>query len=212
MKIAFISGSPKVKHSSSEEILKGLKGILGEKDCIRDFNFPNPGFNDKEINEIIESDVLVFSFPLYVDGIPSHFISILMALETAFKTVRSEEKTVYAIVNCGLYEGHQAHVALKMTENWCNRAGLRWGRGIGVGAGPMLASLGKVPMGKGPKTNLGKALKILAGDISSRSQGEPLFISNNMPKFLYKLAAEYSWRLEAKRNGLKLKELSKKHD
>ena len=154
-----------------------------------------------------ESNALVFAFPLYVDGIPSHLLSCIMQLESFLSTIKEKDIVVYTLVNCGFFEGHQTALAIEMMKNWCKKAGLRWGQGIGMGAGGMLQSVKNVPAGYGPKKDLGEALSKLVKNISERSSGEDIFITANFPRFLYKLAAEMGWRKSVKANGLKTRDL-----
>ncbi len=205
MKIALINGSPKVKNSASGVILQGLKGYLGQTNMSQDFHLHTPQLSFRELAPIMACDALVFALPLYVDGLPSHMVSALMALEHALKAAPFQ--TVYAILNCGFYEAHQNALGLNMMENWCTRAGLRWGQGLGVGAGGMLAELDSVPLGHGPKKNLGKALQALAQHIDTLAQGDTVFITPNFPRLAYKIAAEHGWRKTAKTNGLSPKDL-----
>ena len=74
----------------------------------------------------------------------------------------------------------------------------------------MLVGLDKIPMGKGPKANLGRALQGMAGLIGQAAPAENLYINPNFPRFLYKAAAEMGWRHMARENGLGRGELSRK--
>lgn len=65
------------------------------------------------------------------------------------------------LVNYGFYEGHQNKATIEIMENWCEKAEIKWGQGIGIGAGAVLHSSKNVPVGHGPKKNLGEALKQL---------------------------------------------------
>lgn len=111
------------------------------------------------------------------------------------------------MVNCGFYEGHQNKLALEMMENWCVKARLKWGQGIGIGAGGMLSGLKNVPIGHGPKKNLEKAFNQLTNNILNSSSEENIFVNANFPRILYKFAAEMGWRQAIKANGLKRKDL-----
>lgn len=159
------------------------------------------------MEQLTGCDALIFAFPLYVDGIPSHLLNCLIQLEMHFSGIKEKDTVVYALINCGFYEGHQAKLALEMMENWCARAGLKWGQGVGIGAGGMLLSIKNVPLGHGPKKSLGKAFKQLSDNILKRTSAGSIFISLNFPRALYKLAAETGWRLAIKNNGLKTKDL-----
>ena len=207
MKIALINGSPKNMESASGCLLQELKKFLGDDKEIAEYSFRKPQLNEEEMEQVAESNALVFAFPLYVDGIPSHLLSCIMQLESFLSTIKEKDIVVYTLVNCGFFEGHQTALAIEMMKNWCKKAGLRWGQGIGMGAGGMLQSVKNVPAGYGPKKDLGEALSKLVKNISERSSGEDIFITANFPRFLNKLAAEMGWRKSVKANGLKTRDL-----
>jgi hypothetical protein len=206
MRIAMINASPKVKNSSSGLILGELKGLLANHAVIE------YGLHAVELpvcpgpDELAKQDVLVFAFPLYVDGIPSHFLRYLVSLENFFKE-SDFHPVVYAIVNCGFYEGVQNRHALEMMKCWCVKSHLRWGRGVGIGGGGMMLGLTSVPPGNGPKKNSSGALRELAKSIEGLESGENLFTSPNFPRIIYKIMAEIGWRYQIKANGLKRRDL-----
>lgn len=208
MEIALINGSPKVKDSASGYLLEELKKILeGEEAIISEYFFRKPKLDEKETEKLTKCSAMVFAFPTYVDGIPSHLVSCLSQLEQTFSIIAQKDIKVYAMVNCGFYEGRQNKLPIEILENWCLKSGLKWGQGIGIGAGGMLQGIKNVPMEHGPKKNLGKALKQLASNILRCTSEENIFITANFPRILYKLAAEMGWRKSVKENGLKRKDL-----
>lgn len=207
MKLAFINGSPKAKDSASESVLKTLIKLFAANHMISEYNFRTPQLDNKEIEQIAECNVIVVAFPLYVDGIPSHLISCLYKMETFFKANPNHNIKVYALANCGFYEGNQNLAALEMVKNWCEKAGISWGQGIGIGGGGMLSMLSNIPEGQGPKKNLCLALKNLANNISTNSSAENIFISPNFPRFAYKIGGDAGWRQQIKSNGLRRKDL-----
>lgn len=207
MKLAFINGSPKAKESTSESILLSLKTYLPEEYMITYYNFRKKQVDLNEIEQIAECNTLILAFPLYVDGIPSQLLSCLYQMEMYFKTNPNPNFTVYALVNCGFYEGKQACNALEMVENWCEKAGIIWGQGIGIGGGGMLSNLPGIPIGKGPLKNLGVALNTLANSIKNSSNSENVFTTPNIPRFVYKLGGDAGWRQKIKANGLTTKDL-----
>jgi multimeric flavodoxin WrbA len=207
--IALINGSPKGRGSASNCILQELKPLLAQDgNRVLEYHFRNPALSPTEMEEIRDCDVLIFAFPLYVDGIPSHLLSCLVQLERYLAAIPKKEIMVYSIVNCGFYEGEHNELAVEMLKNWCIKAGLTWGQGIGIGAGGMLPMLQNVPIGHGPKKNLGKGLAQLAHNVLERTSGESLFFTANLPRIVYKLAAEIGWRRSIKANGLKRQDLS----
>lgn len=206
MKIAFINGSSKTKDSASGCILNDLKPFLKDN-TISEYKFNKKKVTLEQMEELAKCDVLVFAFPLYVDGIPSHLLNCLIQLEKFFTQIEQKEIIVYCLVNCGFYEGHQNKLAIEMMESWCKKSGVKWGQGIGIGAGGMIISLKNVTIGHGPKKNLGKAFKMLSNNILKGTSEGNIFITANFPRILYKLAAEMGWRHLIKANGLKRKDL-----
>lgn len=209
MKIGLINGSPKMNGSASELFLEELKPFINTNNEIVSFEFHKPEIGPEQLAELPLCEALVFAFPLYVDSIPSHLLNCLSDLEETFSK-SEKEITVYALVNCGFFEGVQNDIALEIMENWCKKAHLKWGQGIGIGGGPMMAFLKSVPMGHGPKKNLGHAFSILSNNILKGESGETLFVSPNFPRSAYIFSAHRGWVRQAKANGLKKKELSTK--
>lgn len=207
MKIALINGSPKAKDSASAYLINELKALLEDDNkTISEYHFRKPLLTTEEIEQLAESNVLVFAFPLYVDGVPSHLINSLIQLENFFSTIKEKDIMVYTLVNCGFYEGHQNALAIEIMKNWCTKAGLQWGQGIGIGAGGMLTI--KVPIGHGTKKSLGVAFEKVMSNILSQSSEDDIYITADFPRILYKLAAESGWRKNIKANGLKRRDLS----
>lgn len=210
MNIAFINGSPKLKNSVSYYILQELNSLLkNHNNMICECCSGGCKLTETDIQKITQCNILIFAFPLYVDSIPSHLLSYLVEMESAFLSINKKDIGVYAISNCGFYEGHQNRIALDIMENWCIKTGLNWKQGLGIGGGAMLTGIKNVPIGHGPKKNLGKALKKLSENILENASDENIFITPNFPRFLYKFAAEAGWRKSIRKNGLSVKDLSR---
>jgi len=207
MKIALISGSPKVKNSASEFILSSLKSLIPDEIEFSEFKFNHVKLTEADLIEIANVDIMILAFPLYVDGIPSHLLRCLYQLETSLNTSKTKKIRVYAIVNCGFYEGHQASIALDQTKNWCSKANLEWGQGVGIGGGGFLASLKGNPKDQGPVRNLWDALKKMAIHISENQESEDIYTVPNFPRMVYTLGGNMGWRKQIKENGLGQKDL-----
>jgi len=198
MKIILLNGSPKNKDSASGIILTALQERIGKThECV----ICHAANQDKQeiIQAISGANALVVSFPLYVDGIPSHLLRLLDEIQHEIADT-APGLLVYAIVNNGFYEGRQNVTALDMMRNFCDRAGLAWGQGVGVGAGGMA---GAAPVGHGPMKNLGSALDLLAENILGNNSAEDYIFEPNFPRFLYKASAHVGWKMQARKNGLK---------
>ena len=207
MKIIIINGSPKTIKSNSEILGNYLFPLLKENNIKKYYSIYFQ-LNDKTKNEIYNSDVLIFIFPLYVDGIPSNLLKLLVKFEKE-NVVRPETK-IYCIVNNGFYEGKQNFLALLHMKNWCKKVNAKWGQGIGIGSGELLPYLKKFKLGQGPLKNLEKILNRLSRNILTLNSDKNIYINPNWPKSLYFIQGSVSWILKARKNNLKIRELFKK--
>lgn len=207
MKLFFINGSPKAKNSASEKLLESLKKLFPDDYLISDYNLRKQQVDIKVIEQIAECNSIVLAFPLYVDGIPSQLLNCLYQMETYFKSNPNPDIKVYTLINCGFYEGSQASLALEMVRNWCQKAGIRWGQGIGIGGGGMLSSVSGTLGGQGPNKDLGIALNSLTKNISASSSDDNIFTSPNIPRFVYKVGGDFGWNQQIKSNGLTKRDL-----
>jgi hypothetical protein len=205
MKIAIINGSPKRQDSASEKIAAALQSRLTPAaDCAARHAAKHS--REEIMAALAGCGALIFVFPLYVDGIPSHLLRLLDETRHTIADA-APGAAVYCVVNNGFFEARQNGLALELTRNFCDRAGLKWGQGLGVGAGGMIHA---ARVGRGPLKNLGKALDALAENILHGQTGEDLFAKPNFPKFLYNIIAHMSWRSQARKNGLKAGELRRR--
>ena len=207
MKIIIINGSPKTIKSNSEILGNYLFPLLKENN-IKKYYSIHFQLNDKMKNEIYNSDVLIFIFPLYVDGIPSNLLKLLVKFEKE-NVVRPKTK-IYCIVNNGFYEGKQNFLALLHMKNWCKKVNAKWGQGIGIGSGEILPYLKKFKLGQGPLKNLEKILNRFSRNILTLNSDKNIYINPNWPKSLYFIQGSISWILKARKNNLKIQELFKK--
>ena len=207
MKIIIINGSPKTIKSNSEILGNYLFPLLKENNIKKYYSIYFQ-LNDKTKNEIYNSDVLIFIFPLYVDGIPSNLLKLLVKFEKE-NVVRPETK-IYCIVNNGFYEGKQNFLALLHMKNWCKKVNAKWGQGIGIGSGELLPYLKKFKLGQGPLKNLEKILSRFSRNILTLNSDKNIYINPNWPKSLYFIQGSISWILKARKNNIKIRELFKK--
>lgn len=204
MKITIINGSPKAKESNSEILINALVSFFDEND-IAVFRIQKAELTEPQFDRIQKSDALIFAFPLYVDGIPSHLLWILTELEKKAQSLHDTK--VYCMINNGFYEGRQNRSAVLQMKNWCCAAGLSWGQAAGIGAGEMLPFLKDIPPGHGPVKNTGRALKELALHIEKLESGKDMYLTPNWPRFLWRIQGTGMWYSRAKKNGRKKKDL-----
>jgi hypothetical protein len=168
MNILIINGSPKKKGGASAFFAKVLRFML----------FPHKVTTislgiSKDYREIFDNlqntDVVVITVPLYVDSIPAHFIHFLKETEQFCKN-NTCRFMLYVISNSGFVGGHHNQTHLEQYQCWCERTGIKWGGGLGIGGGVMLHVLYKI-------TLIWSGLQFTIGVITNIVNGNP-FLNN----------------------------------
>ncbi len=204
MKIALINASPKFKESASEVMLSILEGRLSSKNEVIKLNIRKPALENEAKEKIKECDTLVFSFPLYVDGVPGHLLYCLREIEN----MNLSNKTVYAVMNCGFYEGKQNRFALDIIKNWCDKIGFSYNGGVGIGSGGCIVTVSNMGNETGPMKPIFNAMCDLAELVNNSEKTENRYLTVGLPRFFYKFAAQISWRQTIVKNGGKIKDLA----
>ena len=144
MDILILSTSPRKSFGTSLYFSKILKLFLAGHH-VEIISLKSVSAYNAVLERFASIDTLVFATPVYVDSIPSTTLEYLQKLE---KHIAGNEYkfNVYAITNCGFYEGHQCQFALKTYQLWCERAGVNFLGGIGIGSGVMLGFIRVLPL------------------------------------------------------------------
>ena len=135
MKTLFINGSPKKRFCASSYFLF-LQRLFVGGDKVTE-HLRTRGDYQRILDQMPGADAVVFGVPLYVDGIPSHVMGFMEEMERSCRE-KGLHPRVYAIANNGFIDGKQNEPLLQLMENFCRRAGLTWGGGVGIGGGVML--------------------------------------------------------------------------
>ncbi|KOA18711.1 hypothetical protein CLHOM_29950 [Clostridium homopropionicum DSM 5847] len=205
-KFVAIIGSPKLKKSSSSAIVHRISEILhtdiAQYRALDIINAPNKNVIE---NDILQADILLFVFPLYVDSLPGSLMEALVGLEKTLQNSTNSLPKVYAICNCGFYDAEQTAVALDIIQNYCNKTGLDWQYGIGIGCGGMIAEEPSNLKANGPLRNIFKALSELCADMLQgyNDKKENIFVRASIPRFLYHFGGNMGWNINAKKNNAK---------
>lgn len=205
MNTILINGSPKKGKSFSDYILQEVKQKLPAGTDIRQVKLEKPSQAVRMIPLLAECERLVFAFPTYTDGIPSHIIRVLEGM-SKINAKLGKKTMIYFIIHCEFIEGKQTKLTIEMMEHWCRRAGYTWGQGLGVGGGEMLHQLKHVPMGTGPKTGLGEKYLSFCKNVVNLTSDRNLYVSPDFPRPIYLMAANSYWVAKAKYYGIDLKE------
>lgn len=220
MVLSILKGSPRLEESNTSYLLDHLMAKLkesvgstsdGDSLTINKYCFNRQMITETECTQIASSDAIILGFPLYMDSIPSHFLRILMTLESYVKMV-GKQPLIYCICVNGFYEGRQNCYALEEIGFWCLHANARFAQGIGYGAGDMLLATKNIPMGHGTNVNIGRALddmaKHILQQIPAKGENQLYFGSPNFPRFAWKFSAHKFWKNSFKKYGLKKRDVT----
>ncbi|MCR5251800.1 MAG: hypothetical protein K6E50_14470 [Lachnospiraceae bacterium] len=203
-KTILLNCSMRGNKANSKKFLDILSGqISGEKENI---NLSSYVGRESELIGILGSaSKLVFGMPLYVDGIPSQLLRIMEKMEGQ---QRKGNKTIYAVANMGFYESAQIKNLLGMVGAWCEKCGYVYGGGLAIGAGEMMGNGKLAEMPKGPAGNMIKGLEKLGNAVSeSRVAGDIYADASGFSRGMYMACANFSWMPQARKNGLKKRDL-----
>lgn len=218
-KVYLINGSPRGKNSASQYFINEVCKLLNEekveteKRSIVDFR---KSIDIEDIyTEAINSDNIIFTFPLYADSLPSTVIEFLVEFENFIKSKENfmdgrRLPRVYAIVNCGFFESEQNKYAIQIIKNFCDKVHFTWRFGIGVGAGEfMRETQNNIPLNSNLKQNIYSALQSMKEDIENNVEisKNNIFESPKFPKSLYKFMGNRGWIKMGKLNKITKKGL-----
>lgn len=210
MTVALINASPKIKGSTSGILLNDLKECLNGKVDVEEICLHTGKITAEITEQLKKADTWVVAFPLYVDSLPSHLIACLKQLEKM--TWKKPNLNIYGIANCGFYEGNQAEPALNVLKNWCAKAGCIYKGSLGIGGGGAIAVSGNMSGKVGVRANIFKTMKKFADRIVKKEGENNKYATVAFPRFVYKFAAQQSWRTMIKKNGGSKKDLARRLD
>ena len=210
-RVLFLVGSPKAPGKSASEALGAYvidkmeaRGWSSETIFIRASLQSDKGRADL-VQSVEETDLIILSFPLYVDSLPA---PVILAMELISER-RSEKNTRFAAIsNCGFPEAQHNNVALAICRRFAHASGLEWAGGLALGMGGAVSSQRLETQG-GMIRNIVKSLDLTA-DALVENQPVPdeairLMAKSLMPKMMYTTMGNIGWQRQAKRYGARKK-------
>ena len=211
--VTLLIGSPKKKNSASAALgtylcnrldpkqfdyqVLHLRSLLVEKEQKK---------NDKWLERVFKSDIIVFSSPLYVDCLPSYvFKAFEMICQDRRKNAKPKPTSFLAIVNSGFPESTQNKTALDICYHFASESKMEWLGGFPLGGGSFLGQRDLRKMGWIVR-NIRKSLDLAATAIN---YGEKIpkdaFQLIQKPVFgtkLYCWMGNFGFKHRAKQNGV----------
>lgn len=207
MKAVLLVGSPKGTKSVSDALGTYLNERMRTNGAEVDRMYLNEQLRDQTGEDALMakmscSDIVILAFPLYYDSIPSKVIKLMdLVAEASPKWERRPALAV--IVNSGFPEAEQSGTALRICRLFARDADMEWKGGLVMGMGMVLSGRS---IGGGPFRHQRKAL-VLAADALNEGKAVPDEARSMMAKkpimtWLYLMAANRSWKEQAKENGV----------
>jgi len=165
MNILIINGSPKKKGGASAFFAKVLRCMLFSHKVTTISHGISKDYREI-FNNLQKADAVVITVPLYVDSIPAHLIHLLKEMGQYCKN-NPCKFMLYVISNAGFVGGHHNQAHLEQYKCWCERTGITWGGGLGIGGGVMLHVLFKI-------TLIWSGIQFAIGVITNIVYGNPL--------------------------------------
>jgi len=207
--LMLIIGSPRAKSSTSASLGNYLiKKVNNDKFNIKirytAVDLKSAISRSNLLKDVEQADILVLSFPLYVDSLPAPVIRLLDLIEKNQRKTNTKEKKFLAISNCGFPEAEQNKTAISICKQFCIDSNMEWLGGLMLGMG---AAINGKPLDKAEKIakNIKLSLELVAESIlNNRKIPEEAFQYIEKPllksKFIYKLFGSISWRIQAFKN------------
>ena len=161
-----------------------------------------------KMHEAIEAaDLIIFSFPLYVDQLPAPMIRAAELIAERRRThPPARPQKIMVIVQCGFPETHQNQPAHDIMREFARMAGFGW-------AGALLMGMGGAVNGRplekagGMVRNVVRALDLTAASLLRGEDvpGEAVKLMGKpfIPKWMYRRVGDWGFRRQAKKYGVR---------
>lgn len=208
-------GSPRGNRSASralgQRLLASLaaRGVAVDVHSIQGAAF-TPSKEEAMLQAAAAADLLVFSFPLYVDQLPAAVIRVLELLAARRGAIGSgTAPLLVAIVQCGFPETYQTRPAVDIMRRFAELNHFQWAGALALGMGGAVGSA----LPDKPAGMVRRVVRALDQAADALAQGQPIASETSslmgrplMPRWLYATVADWQWRFAArktaKRKGL----------
>lgn len=188
--ILYINGSPRINSSNSQYFINLINSNSLVKYIYKD--------NFEEITkELLKSDTIIFSFPLYVDSPPNKILEYMEYIRD--NKIELENKKIYIICNCGFLEAKQNIIAAEIFKNFCNKNKAVYSGSFLIGAGEVIGNCKNKFIYKLVCFDFFKKIKLFKQKIHDNKYVDLLTTINPMTKKLYVYLANIGWKKSIKK-------------
>jgi multimeric flavodoxin WrbA len=219
IKIVLVSASPKAdRNDSISEYFTSLEEERFRSDSTEIYRINVrqcvlKAETEEAFQEMLEANAIVFTFPLYFFCLPGLLMRFIQDYDLyCAERPKSEKKAkVYAVVNCGFPEPEINEEAVRVIRSFSQKIGADFRFGVLIGSGGMLLGAKDAPFMKKTMAELSAAFETMKNDILINGETKNnIYISANFPRRLYLFMGDAGWRMSARKNGLKKKDLYRK--
>ena len=208
MNALILVGSPKGRNSASWMLGSRLaEGLRDHGVTVQDSMLCHELRSEEGAGRLLElvdsSDLVVLTFPLYVDSLPAPLTRFLeLAAERRNRSADAKSLRLTVLVQCGFPEAHQCDTAVGICQRFAGSSGMRWAGALAMGMGGALEGDFRRLPGGGKKIldALSMAADALAKGGEVPEGAKALFARPLMPRWLYVLTGNLGWRLKMRKN------------
>jgi hypothetical protein len=210
MNALLLIGSPKPGASASRSFGDAALGRLTARGAETRTGRVTPSFRspetmDRLMTDIDWADLVLLSFPVYVDTLPA---PVMRLLETwcrrAGDTERAARRPVRlaALVQCGFPEAQHCAAAIDVCEEFCRESGVGWAGALAFGCGGALSGRTpeRSPLAKAVPA-LDQAAEALAAGRAIPEEARRVFGRQFAPAWAYTLFGGLGWWWIARKHG-----------
>lgn len=207
MNVVFLVGSPKPAGKSSSEALGAY--LVGQLNAAHTETFHahkvirTQKFTDAFLTALDQADLLVVSYPVYVDTLPYVLQSVFEII--AARPRPAHRQRMVCVSNCGFPEASHTELSLAVCRAFAEDAGFVWAGGVGLGEGGAINGEPLEARG-GMTAHLRESLDYVATCLN-RDEPIPQTAAERvakpvMPRRLYTLAGTVGWHVQARGNNV----------
>jgi hypothetical protein len=214
--IVLINASPKINEPSVSKYLVNTVGSHIDESTYSKYVISvrqsiTKHKTQEDFAVISKADAIIIAFPLYVFCLPGMLMRFLEDYRQYYMETgqNASHAKVYAIVNCGFPEPGINLEAVRVIRSFCQHVNINFRFGIMIGGGGMLLGAKDAPIMKKTLKRLHDAYATIIQDIENDDLKEMdnISISMNFPRRLYLFMGNRGWFSQARKNGLKKKDL-----
>jgi hypothetical protein len=200
--ILLLVGSPRKEKSTSNSLGEYLLNKFGNEDfnTKKVFLHYKKQMKEQEILDNIDwADLIILSFPLYVDCLPADVIKNLEMIKEKYGSTQNKE--FFAISNCGFPESYHNDTALKICNQFAIEMSWEWKGSLAVGMGAAINGTQLIEP-KGMVKNIVQELDNVYDKLIHTSDSIIASAEPSIPKWLYIVMGNMGWRYQAFKNGV----------